>query len=426
MREKAYVCIDLKSFYASVECVERGLDPMTTNLVVADPERSEKTICLAITPSMKAMGIKNRCRLFEIPKGIDYIIAPPRMQKYIDYSADIYEIYLRTISKEDIHIYSVDEAFLDLTSYLSTYHMTAKEIAQMLMSVILKETGIRATCGIGTNLYLAKVALDITAKHADDFISELNETTFKSELWEHMPLTDFWRIGKGTAKTLSRYGIQTMRQIAEMDETFLYELFGIDAELLIDHAWGREPVTMADIKGYRSKSNCLSSGQVLMRDYAFEEGRLIVREMMDLMCLDLVDKRLVTSSVTLYVGYSNSLHADPSRGTVKFEIPTSADRLIIPAVIALYNRTVDKNKMVRRINITCNQVLDVDTNASHQLSFFDQSDDQGAEKNLKVQKAVLEIKKKYGKNSILKGMNYEASATTRERNRQIGGHKSGE
>ncbi|MCA0386171.1 MAG: DNA repair protein [Firmicutes bacterium] len=426
MREKAYVCIDLKSFYASVECVERGLDPMTTNLVVADPERSEKTICLAITPSMKAMGIKNRCRLFEIPKGIDYIIAPPRMQKYIDYSADIYEIYLRTISKEDIHIYSVDEAFLDLTSYLSTYHMTAKEIAQMLMSVILKETGIRATCGIGTNLYLAKVALDITAKHADDFISELNETTFKSELWEHMPLTDFWRIGKGTAKTLSRYGIQTMRQIAEMDETFLYELFGIDAELLIDHAWGREPVTMADIKGYRSKSNCLSSGQVLMRDYAFEEGRLIVREMMDLMCLDLVDKRLVTSSVTLYVGYSNSLHADPSRGTVKFEIPTSADRLIIPAVIALYNRTVDKNKMVRRINITCNQVLDVDTNASHQLSFFDQLDDQGAEKNLKVQKAVLEIKKKYGKNSILKGMNYEASATTRERNRQIGGHKSGE
>jgi len=426
MREKAYVCIDLKSFYASVECVERGLDPMTTNLVVADPERSEKTICLAITPSMKAMGIKNRCRLFEIPKGIEYIIAPPRMQKYIDYSADIYEIYLRTISKEDIHIYSVDEAFLDLTSYLSTYHMTAKEIAQMLMSVILKETGIRATCGIGTNLYLAKVALDITAKHADDFISELNETTFKSELWEHMPLTDFWRIGKGTAKTLSRYGIQTMRQIAEMDETFLYELFGIDAELLIDHAWGREPVTMADIKGYRSKSNCLSSGQVLMRDYAFEEGRLIVREMMDLMCLDLVDKRLVTSSVTLYVGYSNSLHADPSRGTVKFEIPTSADRLIIPAVIALYNRTVDKNKMVRRINITCNQVLDVDTNASHQLSFFDQSDDQGAEKNLKVQKAVLEIKKKYGKNSILKGMNYEASATTRERNRQIGGHKSGE
>lgn len=426
MRENAYICIDLKSFYASVECVERGLDPMTTNLVVADPERSEKTICLAITPSMKAMGIKNRCRLFEIPKGIDYIIAPPRMQKYIDYSADIYEIYLRTISKEDIHIYSVDEAFLDLTSYLSTYHMTAKEIAQMLMSVILKETGIRATCGIGTNLYLAKVALDITAKHADDFISELNETTFKSELWEHMPLTDFWRIGKGTAKTLSRYGIQTMRQIAEMDETFLYELFGIDAELLIDHAWGREPVTMADIKGYRSKSNCLSSGQVLMRDYAFEEGRLIVREMMDLMCLDLVDKRLVTSSVTLYVGYSNSLHADPSRGTVKFEIPTSADRLIIPAVIALYNRTVDKNKMVRRINITCNQVLDVDTNASHQLSFFDQSDDQGAEKNLKVQKAVLEIKKKYGKNSILKGMNYEASATTRERNRQIGGHKSGE
>ena len=307
MNERAYICIDLKSFYASVECVERGLDPMTTNLVVADPERSEKTICLAITPSMKALGIKNRCRLFEIPKGVDYIIAPPRMQKYIDYSADIYEIYLRYISKEDIHIYSVDEAFLDLTSYLTTYHMTAKEMAQMLMSVILKETGVRATCGIGTNLYLAKIALDITAKHSEDFISELTEASFKIQLWEHRPLTDFWRIGKGTARTLARYGIQTMRQIAEMDENFLYELFGIDAELLIDHAWGREPVTMADIKGYRSKSNCLSSGQVLMRDYDFDEGRLIVREMMDLMCLDLVDKKLVTSSVTIYVGYSNSL-----------------------------------------------------------------------------------------------------------------------
>lgn len=434
MNERAYICIDLKSFYASVECVERGLDPMTTNLVVADPDRSEKTICLAITPSMKALGIKNRCRLFEIPKGVDYIIAPPRMQKYIDYSADIYEIYLRYISKEDIHIYSVDEAFLDLTSYLNTYHMTAKEMAQMLMSVILKETGVRATCGIGTNLYLAKIALDITAKHSEDFISELTEESFKIQLWEHRPLTDFWRIGKGTARTLARYGIQTMRQIAEMDENFLYELFGIDAELLIDHAWGREPVTMADIKGYHSKSNCLSSGQVLMRDYDFDEGRLIVSEMMDLMCLDLVDKKLVTSSVTIYVGYSNSLHADPSRGTAKFVVPTSADRIIIPAVVALYNRTVDKTKMIRRVNITCNQVIDADASISNQLSFFDQIEGQTSEnntaensdKNRRVQKAVLDIKKKYGKNSILKGMNFEASATTRERNRQIGGHKSGE
>lgn len=434
MNERVYICIDLKSFYASVECVERGLDPMTTNLVVADPDRSEKTICLAITPSMKALGIKNRCRLFEIPKGVDYIIAPPRMQKYIDYSADIYEIYLRYISKEDIHIYSVDEAFLDLTSYLATYHMTAKEMAQMLMSVILKETGVRATCGIGTNLYLAKVALDITAKHSDDFISELTEASFKTQLWEHRPLTDFWRIGKGTARTLARYGIQTMRQIAEMDENFLYELFGIDAELLIDHAWGREPVTMADIKGYRSKSNCLSSGQVLMRDYDFDEGLLIVKEMMDLMCLDLVDKKLVTSSVTIYVGYSNSLHADPCRGTAKFVVPTSSDRMIIPAVVALYNRTVDKTKMIRRVNITCNQVIDADACISTQLSFFDQIEGQSSEnnaaensdKNRRVQKAVLDIKKKYGKNSILKGMNFEASATTRERNRQIGGHKSGE
>ena len=248
MKNRTYICIDLKSFYASVECVERGLDPMTTNLVVADPERSEKTICLAITPSMKALGIKNRCRLFEIPKNVDYIIAPPRMQKYIDYAAEIYAIYLRFISKDDIHIYSIDEAFLDITDYLATYQMTAKALALMLMGEILREVGVRATCGIGTNLYLAKIALDITAKHAPDFIGVLDEISYKEILWDHKPLTDFWRIGKGTATTLERYGITTMREIAEMDEDFLYGLFGIDAELLIDHAWGREPVKIGDIK----------------------------------------------------------------------------------------------------------------------------------------------------------------------------------
>lgn len=431
MENRTYICIDLKSFYASVECVERGLDPMTTNLVVADPERSEKTICLAITPSMKALGIKNRCRVFEIPKHVDYIIAPPRMQKYIDYAAEIYAIYLRYVAKEDIHIYSIDEAFLDLTDYLTTYHMTAKEMALMLMGEILSEVGVRATCGIGTNLYLAKVALDITAKHAEDFIGVLDEQSFKDILWDHKPLTDFWRIGKGTQTTLERYGIQTMRQIAQMDEDFLYQVFGIDAELLIDHAWGREPVTIADIKGYKSKSNCLSSGQVLMRDYGFEEGKLIVREMMDLMCLDLVSKGLVTKSVTIYVGYSNSLHADPARGTAKFARETSADSVIIPAVSALYDRVVDKTKMIRRLNITCNQVAAYSENSGVQLSFFDDAKEQAREqekeqKNLKVQKAVLDIKKKYGKNSILKGMNFEEAATTRERNRQIGGHKSGE
>lgn len=427
MENRTYICIDLKSFYASVECVERGLDPMTTNLVVADPERSEKTICLAITPSMKALGIKNRCRVFEIPKSVEYIIAPPRMQKYIDYAAEIYAIYLRFISKEDIHIYSIDEAFLDITEYLTTYHMNAKELALMLMGEILREVGVRATCGIGTNLYLAKVALDITAKHAPDFIGILDETSFREILWDHKPLTDFWRIGKGTATTLHRYGITTMRQIAEMDENFLYNTFGIDAELLIDHAWGREPVTIADIKGYKSKTNCLSSGQVLMRDYTFEEGRLIVREMMDLLCLDLVEKGLVTESVTIAIGYSNALHDDPARGTAKLQRATSADSVILPAVTALYERIVDRKKPVRRINITCNHTLEAVEAEVVQMSLFDDvSDDLSSKRNHSVQKAVLEIKKKYGKNAILKGMNYSEAATTRERNRQIGGHKSGE
>ena len=427
MENRTYICIDLKSFYASVECVERGLDPMTTNLVVADPERSEKTICLAITPSMKALGIKNRCRVFEIPKNVDYIIAPPRMQKYIDYAAEIYAIYLRFISKDDIHIYSIDEAFLDITEYLTTYHMNAKELALMLMGEILREVGVRATCGIGTNLYLAKIALDITAKHAPDFIGILDETSFRELLWDHKPLTDFWRIGKGTATTLQRYGITTMRQIAEMDENFLYNTFGIDAELLIDHAWGRETVTIADIKGYKSKTNCLSSGQVLMRDYTFEEGRLIVREMMDLLCLDLVEKGLVTESVTIAIGYSNALHDDPARGTAKLQKATSADSVILPAVTALYDRIVDRKKPVRRINITCNHVLEAEEADVVQLSLFDNvAEDESSKRNHSVQKAVLEIKKKYGKNAILKGMNYSEAATTRERNRQIGGHKSGE
>ncbi|MDW7662692.1 MAG: DNA repair protein [Bacillota bacterium] len=427
MENRTYICIDLKSFYASVECVERGLDPMTTNLVVADPERSDKTICLAITPSMKKLGIKNRCRIFEIPKNVEYIVASPRMQKYIDYSAEIYGIYLRFVSKDDIHIYSIDEAFLDITEYLSTYHMTAKEMAMMLMGEILSEVGVRATCGIGTNLYLAKIALDITAKHAPDFIGILDEDSYREILWDHKPLIDFWRIGKGTATTLERYGITTMRQIAEMNEDFLYNVFGIDAELLIDHAWGREPVTISDIKAYKPKSNCISSGQVLMRDYDFEEGRLIVREMMDLLCLDLVDKGLVTDSVTIYIGYSNALHVEPVRGTAKLDKSTSADSIILPSVTALYNRIVDPGKPVRRINITCNHVTDDISSEAIQISMFDNpKDDQSTERNNRVQKAVLGIKKKYGKNSILKGMNYSEAATTRDRNRQIGGHKSGE
>jgi DNA polymerase V len=395
---------------------------MTTNLVVADPERSDKTICLAITPAMKTLGIHNRCRVFEIPKNVKYIIAEPRMQKYIDYAAEIYGIYLQYISKDDIHVYSIDEAFLDVTHYLSHYGLTAKELAIKLMAEVLEKTGIRATCGIGTNLYLTKIALDITAKHSPDFICILDEESYQKTLWDHKPITDFWRVGAGTARRLEQRGITTMGQVAHADEDMLYKIFGIDAELLIDHAWGREPTTIADIKAFKPKTNCLTSGQVLMRDYSFDEGKLIVREMMDLLCLDLVEKELVTASVSIQVGYSNALHADPAKGTASIVTPSSSDTVLIPAVVELYERIVDKTKPVRRVNISCNNVT-AETEY-HQLTLFD-TEDEAAERNRKVQKAVLSIKKKYGKDAVLKGMNFEEAATTRERNHQIGGHKSG-
>lgn len=270
-KTRTYLCIDLKSFYASVECAERGLDPLTTNLVVADPERTDKTICLAISPSMKALGIPNRCRVFQIPKGIDYIMATPRMQLYIDYSAEIYAIYLKYIAKEDIYVYSIDEAFMDVTDYLAMYQMTARELGTTIMNDVLWSLGITAACGIGTNLYLAKVALDIAAKHTEDHVGILDEESFCKQMWNHRPLTDFWRIGSGTARTLEKYGILTMKDIAEADENLLYRLFGIDAELLIDHAWGREPTTIADIKAYKPKNSSLTSGQVLSCDYEYDK-----------------------------------------------------------------------------------------------------------------------------------------------------------
>ncbi len=299
---RIYVCIDLKSFYASVECRKRGLDPMKANLVVADPERTEKTICLAVSPAMKALGVPGRCRVFEIPKGIKYEMAPPRMQLYIDCSAEIYGIYLKYIAKEDIHVYSIDEVFMDVTDYLTMYQMSARELGMKIMKDIYDSTGIISTCGIGTNLYLAKIALDITAKHVDDHIGELDEESYRRTLWDHKPITDFWRVGKGTAKRLESIGIQTMRGITEAPEEVLYKLFGIDAELLIDHAWGRETTTMADIKNYKPQSTSVSSGQVLECDYTFEDGKLVVKEMADLLCLELVDKGLVTNSITLHVG----------------------------------------------------------------------------------------------------------------------------
>lgn len=420
MEQRTYLCIDLKSFYASVECVERRLDPMTTRLVVADPERSDKTICLAITPAMKELGIKNRCRVFEIPKTVSYITAPPRMQKYIEYSAEVYAIYLKYISKDDIHVYSIDEVFMDVTDYLPLYGITARELGQRIMQDVFTNLGIRATCGIGTNLYLCKIALDITAKHSKDFIGELDEASFRKILWNHKPLKDFWRIGAGTAARLATYGILTMKDITEADEKLLYRLFGVDAELLIDHAWGRESCTISDIKKYRSQSNSISSGQVLPRDYAHDEGKLIVKEMADLLCLDLVDKGLVTKSLTLHVGYSNKWNIKSAHGTANLDTETNADILIIPEIEKLYDKLVNPNYPIRRVNISCNNVL---PEGFHQYHLF--VDAKELERSRKLQKAVLQIKNKYGKNAVLKGMNLEEGATTRERNRQIGGHKSG-
>lgn len=420
--ERSYICIDLKSFYASVECVDRGLDPMTTNLVVADPERTEKTICLAITPAMKKLGIPNRCRVFQIPEHVKYIMAPPRMQHYIDVSADIYSIYLKYIAKEDIHVYSIDEVFMDVTDYLNLYQMDAKELGQTIMQDVLQATGITASCGIGTNLYLAKIAMDITAKHSENHIGILDEENYRRTLWNHRPITDFWRIGPGIANRLKQCGIYTMEEVAKADEDMLYRIFGVDAELLIDHAWGKETTTMEDIKNYKPSTNCLTSGQVLACDYSYEQGKLVVKEMADMLCLDLVDKGLVTKSITLYVGYASSMKLEAAKGSISLQTETSSARMILPQVERLYERIVTKKwALLHRINISFNNV----TKEEYlQYDLFDSP--QEREKERSMQKAMLDIKKRYGKNAVLKGMNLEEGATTMERNRQIGGHKSGE
>lgn len=421
MEEKMYLCIDLKSFYASVECVERGLNPMTTNLAVADPERGMGTVCLAISPSMKALGIKNRCRVYQIPKNIEYIKASPRMKLYIEYSAEIYAVYLKYISKEDIHVYSIDEAFLDVTRYLSLYQMTAKELALQIMADIKATTGITATAGIGTNLYLAKVALDITAKHVKENIGYLDEELYRQNLWNHKPITDFWRVGTGTAKMLERVGILTMADIAIADEKMLYNMIGIDAELLIDHAWGRESTTMEDIKSYQPKSSFLSSSQVLARDYSFEEGKIIVKEMTDALCMDMLDKGLVTQSFSLIVSYSNEMELKPDTGTVSINMSTNYYHVIIPYLLGLYERIVKKDKPIRKVIVTCNNVK---TKNYTQYDMF--MDYEALEKEEKLQKAVLEIKHRYGKNAIIRGIDLLEAGTATERNQQIGGHKSGE
>ena len=435
---RTYLVIDLKSFYASVECVERGLDPMTAKLVVADPERTDKTICLAVSPALKAMGVKNRCRVFEIPKNIEYIMAPPRMQKYIDYAADIYGVYLKYIAPEDIYVYSIDEAFLDVTNYLSLYKKTPKEMAIFLMEQVKERVGVRATCGIGTNMYLAKIALDITAKHAPDFIGELTEESFKETLWDHRPLSDFWRIGPGIESHLHRMCIFTMRQLAACDENRLYREFGKDAELMIDHAYGREPVTIADIKAYKPKTNSITQGQVLMRDYSFADGELIIKEMTDQLCLDLVKRRKVTSSITLMVGYSrtkgptaatnsNQLWAGymgaMTGATVSLDYETSSDEVWVPKVAELYRQIVDPRFMIRRVFVNANNITD--ESCEVQMSMFSE-DTEKLQRARKVQETMLQVKNKYGKNAILKGMDYKEEAMTRVRNNQIGGHKRGD
>ena len=420
--KSAIICIDLKSFYASVECVERGLDPFKVNLVVADPTRSKSTICLAITPAMKALGIKNRCRIHEIPKHVKYITAMPRMQLYMDYSARIYGIYLRYFSKENIHVYSVDECFIDATNYLRLYRLTAKEMAVELMRAVMEDTGITATAGVGTNLYLAKIAMDIVAKHVDDHIGILDEISYRKELWNHRPLSDFWRIGSKTEKKLAGYGIYTMGDIAmaslHSDEWF-YKIFGIDAELLIDHAWGLESCRMSDIKNYHSEEHSLSNGQVLMRNYSFDEALVIVKEMTDNLVLDLVDKRLVTNSITLWIAYDYRFEHGDSKGTTKFEYAVNRSREIIEAVAKLYQEIADRHTGIRRLNICANRVM---PEVCMQFTLFE--DPIQTEKERNLQETVLEVKHRYGKNAIMRGMNLLDCSTYRERNEQIGGHRA--
>ena len=413
-----YICIDLKSFYASVECVERGLDPFKVNLIVADPTRTEKTICLAASPAIKALGVPNRCRVFQIPKDIKYIMAPPRMRLYIRYSAKVYAIYLKYFAPEDIHVYSVDEAFMDVTHYLSLYKKTVRELAVSILKDIKDTLGLTATCGIGTNLYLAKIALDITAKHAADFIGELTEESYKQLLWDHQPLTDFWMVGRGTVNRLARVGIFTMRDIAMADEALLFRLFGVNAEILMDHAWGIEPVTMADIKKYRAKSRSISSGQVLARDYNYKDCRLIVKEMCDLLCLELVKQHKITDHIALSLGFSFHVDRRPLSVSEKLSVTTSSNRILTEAMMGLFDRIADPDLYYRRVSLSFNNLKDEEM---EQLDLF--TDPQVMAKDRKLQQAALDIKERFGKNALLKGMNLEEAGTTIERNGQVGGHR---
>ncbi len=477
---KTYIAIDLKSFYASVECVERGLDPLTTNLVVADESRTEKTICLAVSPSLKKYGISGRARLFEViqrckeiklstGKEISYIIAPPRMQLYIDYSSRIYNIYMKYISPEDIHVYSIDEVFMDVSKYLKLYHndkgqpLSVHELVMKMIKDVYAETGITATAGIGTNMYLAKIAMDIVAKYSEADaqgvrIAELDEMSYRQLLWEHKPLTDFWRVGRGISKKLEANGMYTMGDIARMSvsnlgygtgEDLLFELFGVDAELLIDHAWGMETCTMEDIKNYKPSTNSISSGQVLSCSYDFEKCRIVIREMVELQVLELVAKKLVTDSVTLDIGYDKNIGKrkysgpmavdhygrtvpKPAHGSCKLKEHTSSTEKLMDAVLEIYDRIADRNLSVKRITLAFGNVVDEKKKEEEhfvQMDLFTdyeelEKDKEKQERERKMQEAMLKIQGKYGKNAILRGTNLQEGATTIERNQQIGGHKA--
>ncbi len=506
-KQKTYIAIDLKSFYASVECKERNRDPLTTNLVVADKSRTEKTICLAVTPSLKSYGIPGRPRLFEVVQKvreannkrrwkapnrtfngssddmaeldanpaleIDYIVAPPRMAYYMEYSTKIYNVYLKYVAPEDIFPYSIDEVFMDVTDYLQTYRMTARELAMTMIQDVLKTTGITATAGIGTNMYLCKIAMDIVAKHIEPDkngvrIAELDEMSYRKKLWSHRPITDFWRVGKGYAKKLEEHGLYTMGDIARCsigkpnelyNEELLYKLFGINAELLIDHAWGYEPCTMEQVKAYKPETNSVSSGQVLHCPYDYDKAKLIVKEMTDQMVLDLVDKGLVTDQLVLTIGYDIENLSNPNlknqykgeitidrygrkvpkhaHGTANLKKKTFSTRLITNAVMDLYDRIVDEHLLVRRITITANKLVDEKSvkqeNEYQQLDLFTDyeaqrkkqaEEEEKLERERRMQEAMLSIKKKFGKNAVLKGMNLEEGATAKDRNEQIGGHKA--
>ena len=478
MNNRSYIAIDLKSFYASVECVERGLDPLTTNLVVADSSRTEKTICLAVSPSMKAYGIPGRARLFEVIQKVDqlnvarkdkieYIVAKPRMALYMKYSTDIYKIYLKYVAPEDIHVYSCDEVFMDVTAYLDTYKLSATQLAMKMIRDVLFQTGITATAGVGTNLYLAKIAMDIEAKHmpADENgvrIAYLDEKSYREKLWSHRPLTDFWRVGNGTIKTLEHMGLYTMGDIArfsEINEDALYKQFGVNAELLIDHAWGWEPCTMEYIKKYRPKDTSYSLGQVLKRAYSKDEARIIIMEMADQLALDLVEKGLVTDQLNLYVGYDANSFRDNMKGkdgsveikkdrygrevpkhaggTINLKRYTSSSSIILKAFTDKYDDVVAEDLYVRRLSVTSLKLKTEEDAREDELYvqmelFADQAtgsdDDPALEERLKkeksLQKATLEIKRRYGKNAIIKGTSFREGATARERNMQIGGHNA--